>query len=62
MPHYKGLRNKEVTTGSGKDVKDTSMLSGQARRTKAEMAKNETKEYTTGKPKHGNIGGMNRGS
>lgn len=58
----KGIRNMSVTPGSGKDVKDTGMTSGQASKTKAWNAKNETSQYTTGKCEKGALGGMNTNS
>lgn len=56
------LRKKEVTTASGKDVRDTSQLSGSAKRTSAEGEKNETTQYTTKGSAPGPYGGENTNS
>ena len=56
----KNIRNMKVTTGSGKDVKDTEMLKGEAKPTK--KATNETEQYTTGKTAMGSLGGHNTNS
>lgn len=42
---YDGLRDKEITTGTGKDVKDTSQISGQA--SDSLSGKNSTVQYET---------------
>lgn len=44
----KNLRNLVVTTASGKDVKQTSQLKGEAKVSTAERQSNETKEYVSG--------------
>lgn len=58
---YDGLRDKEFTTNSGKDVKDTSMISGQAK--DGLSGKNSTTQYeTTGSMNsQGPLGGMASG-
>jgi hypothetical protein len=56
----KSVRNMTVTTGSGKDVRDTGMLKGEASATK--KATNETKQYTTGGISKGALGGRNTNS
>lgn len=58
----KNLRTMEVTTESGKDVKDTQQLKGQAHTTKAFRETNSTKQYTTGALKKGALGGENTNS
>jgi hypothetical protein len=45
-----------VTTNSGKDVKDTSQLKGEAKDSLS--GKNETKQYHTGSHAAGKLGGM----
>jgi len=58
----KNLRTMEVTTGSGKDVKDTNQLKGAATQTAAEKSMNSTTEYgTAGSTGGGNLGGKNAG-
>ena len=54
------LRNMVVTTSSGKDVKDTMQLKGEAKDSLS--GKNETKEYHTGSTSMGKLGGMNANS
>jgi hypothetical protein len=58
----KNLRTLEVTTESGKDVKDSSQLKGQAHITRAFKETNSTKQYTTGALKKGALGGHNTNS
>lgn len=58
----KNLRTLEVTTESGKEVDDTQQLKGGAHLTAPFKDKNETKQYTTGKPKNGALGGENTNS
>ena len=53
------LRTMVVTTSSGKDVKDTQQLKGEA--SDSLRGKNETKEYHTGSTSMGKLGGMNAG-
>jgi hypothetical protein len=54
------LRNCKVTTEDGVDVKSTKMISGEAKRTAAENAKNSTDEYTIrGVPGKDRLGGKN---
>lgn len=53
----KNLRSMAVTTGMGKDVKDTSQLSGQVSQTKAWKEKNSTTQYETSAPDPGPLGG-----
>ena len=57
----KNIRDMEVTTSSGKDVKDTEMLSGEAEVTSAEKATNAVKQYETGSTDKGALGGMPSG-
>ena len=62
MPDFQNIRTMTITTGSGKDVKDTNQLKGEAKDSLS--GKNETKEYTTsGSPTGGGPwGGLpNRG-
>lgn len=55
------VRDMVVTTSSGKDVKDTSMLKGEAK--DSLKGTNETKQYeTSGSAKKGPLGGENTGS
>jgi len=56
MPKTDNLRTMEITTSSGKDVKDTKQLSGEA--SDSLTGKNVTKEYTTGSTSTGKLGGM----
>lgn len=59
------LRTLEVTTSSGKDVKDTSMLKGEAKPSAAFRETNQTKEYSSGSSGaagKGPLGGENTGS
>ncbi len=58
----KNLESAVITTESGKDVKDTSQLSGQAKgNTAAQTASNSPTKYSTGSfPKVGELGGRNR--
>ena len=56
------LRTMKVTTSSGKDANSTQVGQGEAKKTKAWNEKNETTQYTTGKPSHGSTGGMNTNS
>lgn len=60
----KNLRNMVVTTSSGKDVKQTSMLKGEAKVSSAERESNETKEYSSGASGKGSgpWGGENSGA
>lgn len=53
----KNLRNHEVTTASGKDVKDTMMIKGEAKNSAAFTMKNSMKEYSSGPMKKGPMGG-----
>lgn len=51
------LRTMEITTSSGKDVKDTKQLSGEAK--DSLHGKNDvSKEYTCPAPSEGKLGGM----
>lgn len=43
---------------SGKDVRDTQQISGEAKKSSTWSAKNETKEYTTAAIKPGKLGGL----
>lgn len=54
------IRNLEVTTSSGTDVKETSMLKGESRATKS--VENVTKQATAGALPRGNAGGENTNS
>jgi hypothetical protein len=54
------LRTMVVTTSSGKDVKDTMQLKGEAK--DGLSGKNETKAYHTGSTSMGKTGGMNSNS
>lgn len=62
MPKMPNLRTMKVDSGSGKDVRDTSQLKGEAKKTSAEGAKNETTQYTTGSTSMGSLGGRNTNS
>jgi len=59
MAGMSGLRDATYSTSSGKDVKQTKMLSNGARPTKAWKEKNSTTEYKTGGFDHGPLGGKN---
>lgn len=56
------LRNMTVTPDTGKDVRDTQIVSGVAKKTRAFQASNETKEYETPAAKKGALGGENTNS
>lgn len=49
-----------VSTGSGKDVKDTSQLSGEADRNAGQSATNVIKRHTTAAIPKGTLGGKSR--
>ena len=57
MPGKAGLRNAEVTTSSGKDVRDTMQIKGEAKNSRAFSMKNSMKEYESGSQKKGAMGG-----
>jgi hypothetical protein len=55
----KDIRSAEFTTSSGKDVKDTQMLTGQGKFSSAQNDDNSTEDYKTGAaPSPGTLGGM----
>lgn len=54
----KDIRNAQFSSTSGKDVKDTSQLKGEAKDSLS--GKNVTKEFTTSTPIGGPYGGMNK--
>lgn len=54
------IRNLEVSTSSGTDVKDTSIISGESTKTKS--VDNVTKQATAGALPHSNAGGENTNS
>jgi hypothetical protein len=63
MDNKTNLRDMKVTTGSGKNVKETSQLSGEAKEGKRFSEQNVTTEYSTGAaPAAGPLGGRNTGS
>lgn len=64
MSYTPDVRNLTVDTGSGKDVKQTSMLKGEAKESGAFTEKNVTKEYSSGSSGKGSgpWGGENSGS
>ena len=53
----KNLRNAEITTSSGKDVKDTMQIKGEAKSSAAFNMKNSMKEYASGSMQKGAMGG-----
>lgn len=53
----KNIRKMTITTETGKDVKTTSMLSGEAKPTKSWKETNETSQYSTGSVSKGALGG-----
>lgn len=53
----KNIRNLEVTTSSGTDVKDTDQLSGLAKEGPQMRETNEVIQYTTGTTQMGMLGG-----
>lgn len=55
MDRMKNLRDMVVTTSSGKDVRDTKMLSGEAK--DALHGKNELKQHTSSDKPSGPFGG-----
>lgn len=55
------INNKTYSTSSGKDVKDTSKLKGEARETADFKSKNETTEYVAERGNYGTLGGKNTG-
>lgn len=60
MSVSKDLRNMEVTTASGVDVKDTKQLSGEAKEGAGWNAMNQTKQYKTSNPGFGALGGEDK--
>lgn len=58
----KKVRNMTVTPSTGSDIRDTNVLSGTATKSPVANAKNETREYETGKADKGALGGMNTNS
>lgn len=62
MNRSKNLRNMTIMPGQGKDAKESSQLTGLAKKTKAFQAMNETVEYETGSTNKGALGGENTGS
>jgi hypothetical protein len=57
-----GLRDLVVTTASGKDVRDTQMLTGEAKQSKQWNETNETKQYeASGNNNQGPLGGVASG-
>ena len=56
----KSVRNMKVDTGSGKDVKDTEQLKGEAKVSSAGKGKNTTDQYTCESPPKGDLGGLNK--
>lgn len=64
MNPLKNLRDLTITTSSGTDVKDTSMLSGEAKgSTKSQNETNVTEQYSSGgAPPKSNLGGENSNS
>lgn len=61
MPDMPNLRTLVVTTSSGKDVKDTNMLKGEAKDSLS--GSNDTgKNYTVPAPPKGKTGGLNTNS
>lgn len=56
------LRDATYTTSSGKDVKDTDMLKGEASEKKDMKSSNSTSQYETGKSSMGALGGKNTNS
>lgn len=61
---YKGknVRNMKVTPETGSDFRDTQVVSGVAKPSKAFKATNSTEQYTVGGPPKDNLGGMNTNS
>ena len=58
----KNLRDMSVMPGDGTDAKESSQLTGLAKKTQAFQAKNETVEYETGSTDKGTLGGKNTNS
>lgn len=54
------LRTMKVTTSSGKDVKNTQQLKGEATKTKAEGETNSTEQYYNKAPSKDSLGGENK--
>ena len=51
------LRDCEITSGSGKEVKDTMMIKGEAKKSAAFEMKNSMKEYSSASTQKGQLGG-----
>ncbi len=60
-PKNSNLRDMTISTSTPKDVKSTSMLSGEAKKTKAEGESNSTTQYTVAGCGSSDLGGMNKG-
>ena len=56
------VRGMMVTPSTGKDFRDTEVISGLTKKSSVANAKNETVEYETGKTDKGSLGGMNTNS
>lgn len=61
MPDIPNLRTMTVSTGSGKDVTETSMLKGEAKDSLS-GTNNTGKNYTSDKIEKGKLGGLNTNS
>ncbi|PCJ80637.1 MAG: hypothetical protein COA57_14870 [Flavobacteriales bacterium] len=64
MPHgLKNIRNRTMSTDMGKDVKNTSQISGLSKPNKSDGESNETVQYVkSGKGFDGPYGGRNTNS
>ena len=60
--YSKSARNMTVTTSSGTNVVDSTVLDGTAKKSPVANAKNETVEYETPKADKGPLGGLNTNS
>lgn len=56
----KKVRNIQITPSTGKDVRDTNVVSGLTEKSPVTNAKNNTSEYETGKTDKGDLGGWNQ--
>lgn len=60
MPKMPNLRTQEMSSTKLQDVRDTSQLKGEAKKTKAEGETNRTTQYTTKTSPAAPKGGENR--
>lgn len=61
-PRKANLRTMQMSSQNLKDVRDTQMLKGEAKRTKAEGESNTVIEYHSKNIPKGDLGGENKGN